>query len=182
MFQFLDSSNSARKCSMSSNFNSWWCRWSWQHRHSNAQMLGGKKNSRNMFQRKVRFLAFLIIFSQFLNRYGWKIGSKSNWLSCRECKSKSNRQWTIWCSAWFVNSIIKLSFNILFFIDCVDSELATWSEQTLGIWRNCLHITLNSPLLADIDRYGLAVGASTFGAKMLCRNMNGVCLGKITRK
>lgn len=37
-------------------------------------------------------------------------------------------------------------------LDCVGSELTQWSDKVMGMWRNCMHVSVVSPLLSDTDR------------------------------
>uniref|UniRef100_A0A183BJ70 ferroxidase n=1 Tax=Globodera pallida TaxID=36090 RepID=A0A183BJ70_GLOPA len=60
-------------------------------------------------------------------------------------------------------------------LDCASSELAEWSDELLGIWRRCVHVSVNSPLLRDTDRYGLPMGLASTGLKLISRNLKG-CL------
>lgn len=57
-------------------------------------------------------------------------------------------------------------------LDCASTELAAWSDSVLGIWRNCVHVTLNSPLVGDTDRYG-PLGLVTTATKLFSRNLTG---------
>ncbi|VDN06308.1 unnamed protein product [Thelazia callipaeda] len=54
-------------------------------------------------------------------------------------------------------------------LDCVQSELAEWSDRVLGLWRNCVHVSLLSPLLNDTDRYGILLGVVSTAAQYLLR-------------
>ena len=38
-------------------------------------------------------------------------------------------------------------------LDCAETELAEWSDNIMGIWRNSVHVSVISPLLHDTDRY-----------------------------
>lgn len=40
-------------------------------------------------------------------------------------------------------------------MDCAESDLAEWSDNVLGIWRNCIHVSVISPLLHDADRFSI---------------------------
>uniref|UniRef100_A0A914I919 Enoyl reductase (ER) domain-containing protein n=1 Tax=Globodera rostochiensis TaxID=31243 RepID=A0A914I919_GLORO len=62
-------------------------------------------------------------------------------------------------------------------LDCVSSELAEWSDELLGIWRRCVHVSVNSPLLRDTDRYGLPMGLASTGLKLISRNLKPVSKG-----
>ncbi|PAV88384.1 hypothetical protein WR25_05978 [Diploscapter pachys] len=50
-------------------------------------------------------------------------------------------------------------------LDCVDSELAKWSDHVMGTWRNCVHVSVVSPLMSDTDRYGVITGLFSTAAK-----------------
>uniref|UniRef100_A0A915DN07 Enoyl reductase (ER) domain-containing protein n=1 Tax=Ditylenchus dipsaci TaxID=166011 RepID=A0A915DN07_9BILA len=63
-------------------------------------------------------------------------------------------------------------------LDCADSELARWSDQIMGVWRNCVHVSLVSPLLADTDRYGAPMGLATSLVKMFCRSYKSAIHGR----
>ncbi|KAL3086045.1 hypothetical protein niasHT_030469 [Heterodera trifolii] len=62
-------------------------------------------------------------------------------------------------------------------LDCASTELAEWSDELLGIWRCCVHVSVNSPLLRDTDRYGLSMGLASAGMKLLSRNLKPVLKG-----
>lgn len=55
-------------------------------------------------------------------------------------------------------------------IDCAESPLTEWSDSLLGAWRNCVHLSLVSPLMTNMDRYGLPLGLATTAGQLLCRN------------
>ncbi|VDD89663.1 unnamed protein product [Enterobius vermicularis] len=55
-------------------------------------------------------------------------------------------------------------------MDCAESDLAEWSDNVLGIWRNCIHVSVISPLLHDADRYGLVPGLLSAAAKYFRRS------------
>lgn len=55
-------------------------------------------------------------------------------------------------------------------LSCVDTELSRWSDNIMGIWRNCVHVSVVSPLLADADRYGLPLGLASTAAKYFLRS------------
>ncbi|VDK70766.1 unnamed protein product [Anisakis simplex] len=45
-------------------------------------------------------------------------------------------------------------------LDCVNTELAQWSDSLMGVWRNSVHVTLLTPILQDTDsRYEMAAGS-----------------------
>lgn len=47
-------------------------------------------------------------------------------------------------------------------LDCVGSELAEWSNKVMGLWRGCVHVSLVSPLLGDIDRFEFQIHSLLF--------------------
>uniref|UniRef100_A0A158R5Z7 PKS_ER domain-containing protein n=1 Tax=Syphacia muris TaxID=451379 RepID=A0A158R5Z7_9BILA len=74
-------------------------------------------------------------------------------------------------------------------LDCVESDLAEWSDNLLGVWRNSVHVSLISPVLRDTDRlvhfyinaifvvfkslhlrYGIVPGALSVAAKYFRRS------------
>jgi hypothetical protein len=59
-------------------------------------------------------------------------------------------------------------------LDCAQSPLTEWSDCLLGAWRNCFHLSLVSPLMTNMDRYGLPFGLLTTAGQILCRNLE-VC-------
>lgn len=42
--------------------------------------------------------------------------------------------------------------------------------QVMGIWRNCVHVSVVSPLLGDADRYGIPMGLLSTAAKYFERS------------
>ncbi|VDO32455.1 unnamed protein product [Onchocerca flexuosa] len=50
-------------------------------------------------------------------------------------------------------------------LDCAQSELSEWSDRVMGLWRNSVHVSLLSPLLADTDRYGIPLGIASTAVK-----------------
>uniref|UniRef100_A0A7E4W1S4 Enoyl reductase (ER) domain-containing protein n=1 Tax=Panagrellus redivivus TaxID=6233 RepID=A0A7E4W1S4_PANRE len=57
-----------------------------------------------------------------------------------------------------------------FILSCVDTELSRWSDKIMGIWRNSVHVSVTTPLLKDIDRYGLPFGIASTAVKYLNRS------------
>lgn len=55
-------------------------------------------------------------------------------------------------------------------LDCANSPLTEWSDSLLGTWRKCSHLSLVSPLMSNMDRYGLPLGLATTAAELLRRN------------
>jgi hypothetical protein len=56
-------------------------------------------------------------------------------------------------------------------LDCAQSPLTEWSDCLLGAWRHCFHLSLVSPLMSNMDRYGLPMGLLTTAGQILCRNL-----------
>jgi hypothetical protein len=63
-------------------------------------------------------------------------------------------------------------------LDCVDTELSRWSDSIMGTWRNCVYVSLVSPLLRDTDRYGLPMGIATTLVKKFLRGAPSTTQGK----
>ncbi|KAI1715949.1 zinc-binding dehydrogenase domain-containing protein [Ditylenchus destructor] len=53
-----------------------------------------------------------------------------------------------------------------------------WSDEIMGIWRNCVHVSVVSPLLGDMDRYGVAMGVASTAAKLFCRSYKSTLYGR----
>lgn len=47
-------------------------------------------------------------------------------------------------------------FDVIF--DCVESDLAKWSDNVMRSWKNSVHVSIVSPLFKDTDKYGLPFG------------------------
>ncbi|CEF67675.1 Reticulon-4-interacting protein 1, mitochondrial [Strongyloides ratti] len=67
-------------------------------------------------------------------------------------------------------------FDII--LSCVDTELSRWSDKCMGIWRNCIHLSLVSPMLRDSDRYGIPLGLLSTGFKYFERSFNSLKNGR----
>lgn len=63
-------------------------------------------------------------------------------------------------------------------LDCVDTELSQWSDNTMGIWRNSVHVSVVSPMLSDTDRYGLPMGLASTAAKYFNRSLAAATQGR----
>ncbi|VDM57254.1 unnamed protein product [Angiostrongylus costaricensis] len=63
-------------------------------------------------------------------------------------------------------------------LDCVASDLARWSDKTMGVWRNCIHVSVVTPLLRETDRHGLVMGLSSTAVKYLCRSYESALRGQ----
>lgn len=63
-------------------------------------------------------------------------------------------------------------------LDCVDSDLSRWSDEIMDNWRNCVHVSLVSPLLRDTDRYGLPMGVASTAVKQFLRGLPSAPQGK----
>ncbi|GMT02442.1 hypothetical protein PENTCL1PPCAC_24616, partial [Pristionchus entomophagus] len=63
-------------------------------------------------------------------------------------------------------------------LSCVDSPLSQWSDKIMGIWRNCVHISIVSPMLNDTDRYGLPLGLASTAAKYFARSWESSLQGR----
>ncbi|KHN83460.1 Reticulon-4-interacting protein 1, mitochondrial [Toxocara canis] len=57
-------------------------------------------------------------------------------------------------------------------LDCVDSELAAWSDSLMGIWRNSVHVSIVSPTMRETDRYGIPFGLASTAVKYFARSAN----------
>uniref|UniRef100_A0A914DAJ5 Uncharacterized protein n=1 Tax=Acrobeloides nanus TaxID=290746 RepID=A0A914DAJ5_9BILA len=64
-------------------------------------------------------------------------------------------------------------------LDCVDTELSRWSDNVLGVWRNCVHVSIVSPLLQDTDRYGVFFGVASTLLKSALRIYEPAIRGRI---
>lgn len=51
-------------------------------------------------------------------------------------------------------------FDII--LDCASSDLTEWSENTMGIWRNSMHVTVVPPLFREMERHGVFGGLFSF--------------------
>uniref|UniRef100_A0A0N4ZM87 ferroxidase n=1 Tax=Parastrongyloides trichosuri TaxID=131310 RepID=A0A0N4ZM87_PARTI len=63
-------------------------------------------------------------------------------------------------------------------LSCVDTDLSRWSDKAMGIWRNCIHVSLVSPLLKDTDRYGLPLGLLSTACKHFERSFESIKNGR----
>uniref|UniRef100_F1KYA1 Reticulon-4-interacting protein 1 n=1 Tax=Ascaris suum TaxID=6253 RepID=F1KYA1_ASCSU len=63
-------------------------------------------------------------------------------------------------------------------LDCVDSELARWSDNVMGIWRNSVHVTVVSPTLRETDSYGIPFGLASTAMKYLTRSVDPAWSGR----
>ncbi|GMT30406.1 hypothetical protein PFISCL1PPCAC_21703, partial [Pristionchus fissidentatus] len=63
-------------------------------------------------------------------------------------------------------------------LSCVDSPLSQWSDKIMGIWRNCVHVSIVSPMLNDTDRYGLPMGLMSTAAKYVARSWESSLQGR----
>ncbi|GMR55779.1 hypothetical protein PMAYCL1PPCAC_25974, partial [Pristionchus mayeri] len=63
-------------------------------------------------------------------------------------------------------------------LSCVDSPLSEWSDKIMGIWRNCVHVSIVSPMLNDTDRYGLPMGLATTACKYFARSFESSLQGR----
>uniref|UniRef100_A0A1I7TCE3 PKS_ER domain-containing protein n=1 Tax=Caenorhabditis tropicalis TaxID=1561998 RepID=A0A1I7TCE3_9PELO len=54
-------------------------------------------------------------------------------------------------------------FEVIF--DTVDSPLAKWSDNVMGVWRNCIHVSIVSPLMREMDKNGVPLGLATTAIK-----------------
>ncbi|CAO4362390.1 unnamed protein product [Caenorhabditis nigoni] len=50
-------------------------------------------------------------------------------------------------------------------LDTVDSPLAKWSDNVMGVWRNCVHVSIVSPLMREMDKNGVPLGLATTALK-----------------
>ncbi|EYB92188.1 hypothetical protein Y032_0197g1585 [Ancylostoma ceylanicum] len=63
-------------------------------------------------------------------------------------------------------------------LDCVDTELARWSDQIMGVWRNSVHVSVVSPMMRDTDRYGFLLGLASTAAKHFSRSYESALRGR----
>ncbi|CAD6184131.1 unnamed protein product [Caenorhabditis auriculariae] len=63
-------------------------------------------------------------------------------------------------------------------LDTVDSELSRWSDNVMGVWRNCVHASIVSPLLNDTDRYGTPQGLLSTAFKHFNRSFQSSLRGR----
>ncbi|ETN75119.1 GroES-like protein [Necator americanus] len=63
-------------------------------------------------------------------------------------------------------------------LDCVDTELARWSDTVMGVWRNSVHVSVVSPMMRDTDRYGLLLGLGSTAVKHFCRSYKSALRGR----
>ncbi|VDK44184.1 unnamed protein product [Cylicostephanus goldi] len=64
-------------------------------------------------------------------------------------------------------------------LDCVDSDLArSISLQVLGVWRNCVHVSIVSPMLRDTDRHGFVQGMISTAIKYMSRSTESALRGR----
>lgn len=50
-------------------------------------------------------------------------------------------------------------------LDTVDSPLAKWSDNVMGVWRNCVHVSIVSPLMREMDKNGVPLGLASTALK-----------------
>ncbi|CAI5437658.1 unnamed protein product [Caenorhabditis angaria] len=68
------------------------------------------------------------------------------------------------------NQLISLApFEVV--LDTVDSELAKWSDNVMGVWRNCVHVSIVSPLMREIDKNGIPIGLFSTATKHFERSI-----------
>ncbi|VDM84049.1 unnamed protein product [Strongylus vulgaris] len=49
--------------------------------------------------------------------------------------------------------------------------LKAWGvEKVMGVWRNCVHVTVVSPMLLETDRHGFLQGMVTTAIKYFSRS------------
>jgi NADPH:quinone reductase-like Zn-dependent oxidoreductase len=66
--------------------------------------------------------------------------------------------------------LVELSpFDVV--LDTVDSPLARQSDDLMGIWRNCVHVSIVSPLLRDSDQLGFPLGLFRTAATYFSRSL-----------
>uniref|UniRef100_A0A0N5C700 PKS_ER domain-containing protein n=1 Tax=Strongyloides papillosus TaxID=174720 RepID=A0A0N5C700_STREA len=63
-------------------------------------------------------------------------------------------------------------------LSCADTDLSRWSDKCMGIWRNCVHVNLVSPMLRDTDRYGVPLGLMSTAFKHFERSFNSLRSGR----
>ncbi|WKX91779.1 hypothetical protein Q1695_010089 [Nippostrongylus brasiliensis] len=63
-------------------------------------------------------------------------------------------------------------------LDCVDTDLAKWSDNIMSVWKNSVHVSVVSPLMRDTDRYGILPGLATSATKYLCRSLQSAQRGR----
>ncbi|KAI1708250.1 GroES-like protein [Ditylenchus destructor] len=73
---------------------------------------------------------------------------------------------------WYLN-VTKFAIEVRCF-----RALSHWSDEIMGIWRNCVHVSVISPLLGDMDRYGVAMGVASTAAKLFCRSYKSTLYGR----
>ncbi|KAI6197926.1 Ribosomal protein L13 [Aphelenchoides besseyi] len=64
-------------------------------------------------------------------------------------------------------------------LDCAKSPLTEWSDQLLGTWRNCVHLSLVSPWMSNTDRYGVPLGTATTAVQLFFRNLKNFASGRL---
>uniref|UniRef100_A0A0K0EK22 PKS_ER domain-containing protein n=1 Tax=Strongyloides stercoralis TaxID=6248 RepID=A0A0K0EK22_STRER len=64
-------------------------------------------------------------------------------------------------------------------LSCVDTDLSRWSDKCMGIWRNCIHLSLVSPMLRDSDRYGVPLGLLSTAFKYFERSFSSLKNGRL---
>ncbi|PIO66176.1 GroES-like protein [Teladorsagia circumcincta] len=67
-------------------------------------------------------------------------------------------------------------FEVIF--DCVDSDLAKWSDKIMPAWRNSVHVSVVAPLLKETDRHGLLPGMATTAVKHFFRSYESALHGR----
>jgi NADPH:quinone reductase-like Zn-dependent oxidoreductase len=63
-------------------------------------------------------------------------------------------------------------------LDCVDTDLARWSDKVMGVWRNSVHVSIVSPMLKDTDRYGIPFGLLSTAIKYFERSCGSIGNGR----
>ncbi|CCD62972.1 Reticulon-4-interacting protein 1, mitochondrial [Caenorhabditis elegans] len=63
-------------------------------------------------------------------------------------------------------------------LDTVDSQLAKWSDNVMGVWRNCVHVSIVSPLMREMDKNGVPLGLVTTAMKHFERSFQSHLRGR----
>uniref|UniRef100_A0AC35TS94 PKS_ER domain-containing protein n=1 Tax=Rhabditophanes sp. KR3021 TaxID=114890 RepID=A0AC35TS94_9BILA len=63
-------------------------------------------------------------------------------------------------------------------LSCADTDITRWSDASMGIWRNCIHVSVVSPMLKDTDRYGLPLGLLSVACKHFARSFESAKSGR----
>ncbi|KAF1770137.1 hypothetical protein GCK72_001955 [Caenorhabditis remanei] len=67
-------------------------------------------------------------------------------------------------------------FEVIF--DTVDSPLARWSDNVMGVWRNCVHVSIVSPLMREMDNHGVPLGLASTAMKHFERSFQSHLKGR----